>query len=58
MLSRDCDGCSQLKACRIRFSKVVKGEKVYCVDGTVHLVDQDIVTFVVGLPNQVELAVC
>jgi hypothetical protein len=43
MLSRDCDGCSQLKACRNRYRKVGKGEKVYCPDGTAHLVDEDIV---------------
>lgn len=40
MLSRDCDGCSQLKGCSKRFSKVKKGEKVYCPDGTAHLVDE------------------
>jgi hypothetical protein len=41
MLSRDCDGCSQLKACSKRYSKVDKGGKVYCPDGTAHLVDED-----------------
>jgi hypothetical protein len=40
MLSRDCDGCSQLKACNKRYVKVVKGGKVYCPDGTAHLVDE------------------
>jgi len=39
MLSRDCDGCSELKTCRKRYCRVVKGEKVYCPDGTAHLVD-------------------
>lgn len=39
MLSRDCDGCSQLKLCGKRFKLVGKGEKVYCQDGTAHLVD-------------------
>ncbi|MEM2099158.1 MAG: hypothetical protein QXU99_05390 [Candidatus Bathyarchaeia archaeon] len=39
VLSRDCDGCSQIKACKQRFRKVIKGEKVYCPDGTAHLVD-------------------
>jgi len=39
MISRDCDGCSQMKACSKRFSKVEKNGKVYCPDGTVHLVD-------------------
>jgi len=43
MLSRNCDGCSQMKACSKRYSKVGKGEKVYCPDGTVHLVDEDTV---------------
>lgn len=41
MLSRDCDGCSQLKSCKIRYESVKKGEKVYCPDGTVHLVDEE-----------------
>ncbi|MBN1357907.1 hypothetical protein JW988_03970 [Candidatus Bathyarchaeota archaeon] len=41
-MSRDCDGCSQFKACSKRYSKVGKGEKVYCPDGTAHLVDEDI----------------
>ena len=41
MLSRNCDGCSQLKTCKNRFIKVKKGEKVYCPDGTVHLVDEE-----------------
>jgi hypothetical protein len=42
MLSRDCDGCSQLKTCKKRYSKVGKGEKVYCPDGTAHLVDEEL----------------
>jgi hypothetical protein len=41
VLSRDCDGCSQYKACSIRYRNVVKGEKVYCADGTVHLVNEN-----------------
>ena len=40
VLSRDCDGCSQLKTCKKRYMKVAKGEKVYCPDGTAHLVDE------------------
>jgi hypothetical protein len=40
MLSRDCDGCSQLKSCSKRYRIVSKGEKVYCSDGTAHLVDE------------------
>jgi len=40
MLSRDCDGCALMLAeCRHRFVKVTVGEKVYCPDGTAHLVD-------------------
>ena len=39
MLSRDCDGCSQMKACNRRFYIVEKGNCVYCPDGTAHLVD-------------------
>ena len=55
LLSRDCDGCSQSRACKIRFKKVGKGEKVYCADGTAHLVDQSEVVFMVDLGNQVKL---
>ncbi len=40
MLSRDCDGCSMLKDCSKRYQKAKKGEKVYCPDGTAHLIDQ------------------
>jgi hypothetical protein len=40
MLSRDCDGCSQLKGCSKRFNRALKGDKVYCPDGTAHLVDE------------------
>jgi hypothetical protein len=39
MLSRDCDGCSSLKACNKRYQKTHKGDKVYCPDGTAHLID-------------------
>ena len=40
MLSRDCDGCErQLFECKRRFSQVCLGEKVFCPDGTAHLVD-------------------
>jgi hypothetical protein len=41
MLSRDCDGCSQMHVCGERYRRVTKDEKVYCPDGTVHLVDQN-----------------
>jgi len=49
MLSRDCDGCSQMKACSTRYRKVGKGEKVYCPDGTAHLVDENIECSAAGL---------
>jgi len=39
MLSRDCDGCSQMKECNRRYYIVEKGSCVYCPDGTAHLVD-------------------
>ncbi|MCW3983808.1 MAG: hypothetical protein NWE96_07410 [Candidatus Bathyarchaeota archaeon] len=39
MLSRDCDGCCQLKECSERYKKAVVGDKVYCPDGTAHLID-------------------
>ncbi|MCX6644517.1 MAG: hypothetical protein NT043_04860 [Candidatus Bathyarchaeota archaeon] len=43
MLSRDCDGCElQLFECKRRFAKVIAGEKVYCPDGSAHLVDTKI----------------
>jgi hypothetical protein len=44
MLSRDCDGCPQMKACGKRFRNVGRSEKVYCADGTAHLVDGAAVT--------------
>jgi hypothetical protein len=40
MLSRDCDGCSILKECGKRYKRAFKGDKVYCPDGTAHLIDQ------------------
>ncbi|MCL2358967.1 MAG: hypothetical protein LBH74_01020 [Nitrososphaerota archaeon] len=39
MISRDCDGCSKLKECSTRYHKAVIGDKVYCPDGTAHLID-------------------
>jgi len=39
MLSRDCDGCTMLKECGVRYKRTRKGEKVYCPDGTAHLID-------------------
>ena len=41
VLSRDCDGCTQLQICSERYRRVCKNEKVYCPDGTAHLVDQN-----------------
>ena len=41
MLSRDCDGCSQMKPCMKRYERVEKEMKVYCPDGTAHLVGGD-----------------
>jgi hypothetical protein len=41
MLSRDCDGCEMLPMCSERYRRVGKHEKVYCPDGTAHLVDQN-----------------
>lgn len=55
LLSRNCDGCSQLRACRVRFDKVEKGEKVYCADGTAHLVDQEDVTLLFKMPALVRV---
>ena len=39
VLSRDCDGCTLLHMCSERYRRVGKDEKVYCPDGTAHLVD-------------------
>jgi hypothetical protein len=39
MLSRDCDGCPKLKECSRRYQKAMKDDKVYCPDGTAHLID-------------------
>jgi len=44
MLSRDCDGCCKLKECSARYRKAIVGEKVYCPDGTAHLIDSGSVT--------------
>jgi hypothetical protein len=52
MLSRDCDGCSQMKECSRRYRKVGKGGKVYCPDGTVHLVDEEIEIQIAPLNEQ------
>ena len=39
MLSRDCDGCTQLHVCSGRYQLVKKGGTFYCPDVTAHLVD-------------------
>ena len=39
MLSRSCDGCAVMRDCKERYRKVGYLEKVYCPDGTAHLVD-------------------
>lgn len=44
MLSRDCDGCSKHKECGKRYRRAVKGDKVYCPDGTAHLIDDSSVS--------------
>ena len=44
MLSRDCDGCSNLKECSNRYQKALLGDKVYCPDGTAHLIDSGSLT--------------
>jgi hypothetical protein len=56
MLSRDCDGCSQLKPCSKRYRKVAKGEKVYCPDGTAHLVDEEVVIQGINLAEMYQSA--
>ena len=52
MLSRDCDGCAQIKICSKRYQAVGRGEKVYCPDGTAHLVDEGAVAQNVDLYEQ------
>lgn len=56
MLSRDCDGCSQRKGCSKRYSKVEKGGRVYCPDGTAHLVDENVECYVVEVVEKIEKA--
>ena len=52
VLSRDCDSCSQMKACKKRYTKVAKGGKVYCPDGTAHLVDEGTAFQIIDLHQQ------
>jgi hypothetical protein len=42
MLSKHCDDCATLKECSKRCKKAAKGEKIYCADGTAHLVDDSV----------------
>lgn len=39
LLSRDCDGCPEMRRCTRRYIQVMVGEMVSCPDGTRHLVD-------------------
>jgi hypothetical protein len=41
-----------MKACSTRYRKVEKGGKVYCPDGTAHLVDESIECYTTGLYEQ------
>ena len=38
-----------MKACSQRYRKVGKGDKVYCPDGTAHLVDEETECYTTGL---------
>ncbi len=38
MLSKECEECTELKACSRRYSKAGQGDKIYCPDGAVHVV--------------------
>jgi len=38
-----------MKACSKRYRKVGKGGKVYCPDGTAHLVDENVKCYTAGL---------
>jgi len=39
MISRDCDGCGMQRDCSRRYRIAITGDKVYCPDGTAHLID-------------------
>lgn len=40
MISGDCVGCAMEQPCVRTYRRVSFGEKVYCPDGTMHLVDE------------------
>jgi hypothetical protein len=40
MLSKDCQGCSEMKACSKRYQSVKLWDIIRCPDGTRHLVDE------------------
>jgi hypothetical protein len=42
-----------MKECSKRYRKVGKGGKVYCPDGTAHLVDEEIECYNTGLYEQI-----
>ena len=52
MLSRDCDGCTSMKACGKRYRIAEKGDKVHCPDGTAHLIDQALMPRKCGLTGK------
>lgn len=44
MLSADCEGCGQRRQCEERYKRTEWGDKVYCPDGTAHLIDEAVVS--------------
>jgi hypothetical protein len=49
-LSKDCEGCGLRRDCTRRFRTVHLDGKVYCPDGTAHLVDYEVEEEEVPLP--------
>lgn len=45
-----------MKTCSRRYFIVEKGEKVYCPDGTAHLVDENVECYVVEVLEKIEKA--
>jgi len=39
-ISRDCDGCTEIHRCQVRYKRVRILDVVYCPSGERHLVDQ------------------